>query len=172
MKKSLEGNPDYIKVPKSVLIDEGIKKYDIEETKDKDFVFVPRKDIMDDIENSKADNKSNNEVMDLKKAPSSTAEDWSPLNEDSEEEFYGPGERFTDITPNIIKDDFDETYIIKNSVSGKRTPIETVITFDETMPDGLTNPGVTDEDLLWILMFRNRENTEIFNALHEVLTKI
>lgn len=198
-KESLENNPDYVKFPKKGLTPVGLEHFDCEETKDKDYVFIPKEaapvakamtgmgevpsekpSFLDVIKSAleEACNGSEESVEDEKEdKPCSCPTDaikcpTEPKNEDSEDDEFGPGERFTELTKNISKDDFDETYIIRDSVNGNRIVSETEISFDYTAEDGITTPGITDEDLLLILMYRHRKNGKVFELLKEAMTNL
>lgn len=154
-----------MRVPKCFLTEEGLVKYDTDETKELDFVYVPYADLIaqPSTEDSKVDVKNTESVTETLE-PSDDKMDPEEEEDDSEET-YGPGEKFFEVTKNISKDEFDETYIVRESANGFRLTTETEIIFDYTGEDGITTPGVTDGDLAMILLYRNRNNKERYDAI-------
>ena len=73
------------------------------------------------------------------------------------------------ITPNVYKDPDEETYYVRESANGSRLSTERPVVFDFKGEDGITNPGFTDVDLAYILLYRNRDNKVRYNALVDFL---
>lgn len=77
-----------------------------------------------------------------------------------------------DITQNVYKDPDEETYFVRESAGGRRLSREVPIVFDFTADDGVVNPGVTDADLAFILLYRNRNNKVRYNAILDFIKSL
>lgn len=73
------------------------------------------------------------------------------------------------ITQNIYKDPDEETYYVRESANGARLSTERPIVFDYKAADGIVNPGFTDADLAFILLYRNRNDKVKYNALMDFI---
>lgn len=76
------------------------------------------------------------------------------------------------ITKYVYKDPDEETYYVRESANGARISRETPIIFDFVAKDGIVNPGVTDADLAFILLYRNRDNKVRYNALMDFIKNL
>lgn len=76
------------------------------------------------------------------------------------------------ITNYVYKDPYEETYYVSESANGARIARETPIMFDFVAKDGIVNPGVTDVDLAFILLYRNRNNKVRYNALMDFIRNL
>lgn len=73
------------------------------------------------------------------------------------------------ITQNIYKDPDEETYYVRESANGARLSTERPIVFDYKAADGIVNPGFTDADLAFILLYRNRNDKVKYNAIMDFI---
>lgn len=80
----------------------------------------------------------------------------------------------TEVIPGIFYDENDKSYTVYETVAGTRTNYPIFMTFehkDKERPN-LVHPGLTDFDLIWVLLHRNRNNQEVVRRLTQVLESL
>lgn len=73
------------------------------------------------------------------------------------------------ITDDVYRDVNSERYYVREKANKQPLTLERVILFDSANENGEINPGVSDRDLAFILLYRNRDNARKYNAIMEFL---
>lgn len=76
---------------------------------------------------------------------------------------------FVSITKDITKDPTEERYYIREKANKQPLTIERTIVFDSKDENGNINPGISDQDLAFILLYRNKDDKSKYNAIMEVI---
>ena len=73
------------------------------------------------------------------------------------------------ITKDVYRDPFEERYYIREKAGNQPLTLERVISFDTRNEDDTISPGVSDLDLAFILLYRNRDDIRKYNAIMDFI---